>query len=305
MIQMIFYRIIFFFLFASVANKLVAQGGSIDISTNKKKILLGEPLTLLFEQRLPGGTAIPSFQLDSLQHFEILQPPVSDTSDDGETKIIKTSYTITSFDSGHWEIPYYILDPTTRKDSIGIDVIFTENFDSTQAYHDIKDIIEVKPKKKTPWWVYAAGGGLLLLIASLIYFQRKKKPVPVKAITPAPSLNAYEEAMKELDELQRSKPDPKTFYSKLTGIFRLYVYRKKEILSLQKTTDDLVLQLKSLSMDKDQFDKLAQALRLSDFVKFAKYVPSKDDDTTAFDTIKNSIINIEKPEAQVLPQEKI
>lgn len=301
---MIFSRIIFLFLFFSTAENILAQGGTIDVGVDKEKILIGEPLKLLFERRLPGGIAIPSFQLDSMAHFELLGSPVSDTSNDGDIMVIKTQYTITSFDSGHWYIPYYILDPTIKKDSLGIDIVFTENFDSTQAYHDIKDIIEVKPKKKTPWWWYAAGGGLLLLMAALIYYLRKKKPAPVKAIVPAVSLNAYDEAMKELGELQRSKPDPKTFYSKLTGIFRLYVYRRKGILSLQKTTDDLVLQLKNLNIDKEQYDKLAQSLRLSDFVKFAKYVPTKEDDDTSFNEIKKSIINIERSEAQVLPEKK-
>jgi hypothetical protein len=63
---------------------------------------------------------------------------------------------------------------------------------------------------------------------------------------------------------------------------------------LQKTTTDLVLQLKEIGLPKDQFEKLSQSLRVSDFVKFAKYVPSSDDDKTAFETIKNSIEEIER-----------
>ncbi len=80
--------------------------------------------------------------------------------------------------------------------------------------------------------------------------------------------------MKQLEQLQRDKPETKLYYSKLTDIFRLYIFQKKGILSLQKTTDDLVIQLKSLNLNKEQFDKLSQSLRLSDFVKFAKYIPS-------------------------------
>jgi hypothetical protein len=68
-------------------------------------------------------------------------------------------------------------------------------------------------------------------------------------------------------------------------------------LSLQKTTADLILQLRDLHFSKEQFDKLSQALRLSDFVKFAKYVPTKDDDRNCFEEIKNSIMTIEKSES--------
>ena len=63
---------------------------------------------------------------------------------------------------------------------------------------------------------------------------------------------------------------------------------------MQKTTDDLVLQMKDLGLPKEQFDKLSQSLRLIDFVKFAKYIPSDEDDKTVFDSIKNSIEAIEK-----------
>lgn len=305
MIQMIFYRIIFSFFFLVATTGSIAQvdPGSIKATVDKNKILIGEPILLTLEIKLSPGTEISPFRLDSIPHFEFLEEPVTDSSNDNGNTIIKTMYTITSFDSGHWVIPSYIMSGQLRTDSIGIDVVFSD-FDPNQDYHDIKDIIEVKPKKKIPWWWYAAGGALLLLLA-VIYFLRKKKPVIVKKESPAGFLNAYDEAMKELDELQRSKTDPKAFYSKLTGIFRVYVFRRKGILSLQKTTDDLVLQLKGLNITKEQFDKLAQSLRLSDFVKFAKYIPMSNDDTAAFDTIKDSIINIEKSEAQVLPSGRI
>ena len=60
-----------------------------------------------------------------------------------------------------------------------------------------------------------------------------------------------------------------------------------------------MLQLKDLDLTKDQFDKLAQALRLSDFVKFAKFVPSPEDDKNAFEEIKKTITIIEKTETKV------
>ena len=70
--------------------------------------------------------------------------------------------------------------------------------------------------------------------------------------------------------------------------------KERPELSMQKTTDDLVVQLRGLPMDRLQFEKLAQSLRLSDFVKFARYVPSAEDDRNTFETIKNAIVAIEK-----------
>jgi hypothetical protein len=170
--------------------------------------------------------------------------------------------------------------------------VFSE-FNPEQDYHDIKDIIEITPKKeKSKLWMWLAiGGGVLLLIGLLLFFLlRKKKPVAVVTAV----IDPYEEAMKQLEKLRDSKADRKQYYSEMVDIFRVYVLKRKDIHSLQKTTDDLVVQLRSIALPKEQFEKLSQALRLSDFVKFAKYVPSAEDDRNTLDTIKSTISAIEQ-----------
>jgi len=49
-----------------------------------------------------------------------------------------------------------------------------------------------------------------------------------------------------------------------------------------------------LKIAKEQFDQMSQSLRLSDFVKFAKYIPSEGDDKNAFGAISGSIQQIEQ-----------
>jgi len=292
------------FLIAAVlfTNIVMAQGNaSIKASVNKNKILLAEQLVLTIETYLPSGSKIKFEQIDTIAHFEFLEKPLIDSSsENGGIKVIG-KYTITSFDSGHWVIPSFAISKRVKTDTIPIDVIFSD-FNPEQEYHDIKDIIEVKTKKKgVPWWVYAIAAALLVLIA-ILFARRKKKPgaiVKEKIIS-----NPYEDAMHQLEVLQKESPYTKTYYAELTNIFRLYIFRKKGILSLQKTTDDLILQVKDVVNDKEQFDKLSQALRLSDFVKFAKYIPSENDKEDCFQSIKNTITNIEKSETKVLPSGK-
>ncbi len=299
---MIFRRIIFSFFYFFIAKISFAQGNaSIKTKVDKNKILIGEPMKLTIEMQLPANPAISSFKLDSISHFELLEAPIIDSSTQNGNTVIKAVYAITSFDSGHWVIPSYRLNAKIFSDSIPVDVMYTD-FDPSKDYHDIKDIILVKPEKKKKWWIYAITG-TLILAGAIIYLLQKKKPVVVSA-KPTVSLNAYDEAMKELAQLKNSKGDPKTFHSKLAEIFRLYVYRRKGILSLQKTTNDLVLQLKTLEINKDQFDKLAQALRLGDFVKFAKYIPSEEDTMTSFNAVGTTIEDIEKTETAALPAGK-
>lgn len=295
---MSFHRAIFSFVFLLIVQYSFAQGGAtIKASVDRNKILIGEPVQLTVVANLSPESVISFVNIDTIAHFELLEKPVIDTISSSGNTTIKGIYKITSFDSGHWVIPSFALSPGGIKtDTIPMDVVFSD-FNPNQEYHDIKDIFEVKPtKKKIEWWWYVAGGFLLLVI--LHYFARKKKLAPVSV--PMAAVNPYNEALKQLEQLQEERPEAKQYYSRLTDIFRLYIFRRKGILSLQKTTDDMVLQLRHLDMEKGQFGRLATSLRLSDFVKFAKYTPTSEDDISAFDEIKNAIITIEKMETQAL-----
>jgi hypothetical protein len=281
----------FFLLFAAIITS--AQGKTaVKASVDRNKILIGEHIQLTLEADIPENELIHFFIIDSLPHFEVLNRPKIDTTNTHDGTVLRQLITITSFDSGHWVIPSFTLGDTIATDTIPVDVSFSQ-FDPAQDYHDIKDIIEVKPEQeKKKWWLwYAIGGGALLIILLLVYLLRKKKPVPPPPII---LIDPYVEAMKQLEKLQQEKPDSKQYYSRLVDIFRVYVREKKGIHSLQKTTDDLVVQLRGIPIAKEQFERLSQALRLSDFVKFAKYIPGNEDDRDIFETIKQTISEIEQ-----------
>jgi LPXTG-motif cell wall-anchored protein len=279
---------VFLSVWAGAQNKTTVKA-----TVDRSSILIGEPIRLTLEADIPQNQPIRFFQLDTIPHFELLDKQPIDTSDTESGTFLSQVIRITSFDSGHWVIPQLTLYGDITTDSIPIDVGFAP-FDSSKPYNDIKDIIEVKPaeeKKKQQWWYYAVGAALLILLLVLLLTRKKKKP---EIIVPAVQPDPYKAAMADLEKLQKEKGDAKYYYSALVDIFRVYVHDKKGIHSLQKTTDDLVVQLKELKMPKEQFDRLSQSLRLSDFVKFAKYEPSKEDDRAAFDTIKASIDHIEQ-----------
>lgn len=263
-------------------------------TVDKNRIVIGEQIELQLEADIPEHAPISFFSIDSIPHFEFIQISPIDTTNTSEGTVLTRRYRITSFDSGSWVIPSFVMAGDVVTDSIAIEVGYSP-FDPNKDYHDIKDVIDVTvEEQKKQWWWWAIGAGILLL-AIIIYLLSRKKPVPVKAVTPP--VDPYKHALDQIEQLQRQKPATKEFYSQLVDIFRQYVERRKGISSLQQTTDDLVLQLRGLISSKDDFDKLAQALRMSDFVKFAKYQPEKTDDEKALLTIRQSIIDIEKSEA--------
>jgi len=279
-----------FLLVAMGFTSLQAQEAvSVKATVDKNTILIGEQFYFQVEATLPLGQPYTILKIDSIPHFEVLHAEEPEEKNIGDVKQVIQKFLLTSFDSGHWVIPSFRIAAEVYTDTIAVDVVFSE-FDPAQDYHDIKDVLDVKPEaqKKKLWYWYAAAGAVLLAVA--VYFlARKKKP----AVLPAVSIDAYDEAKKQLAALEKENADARMFYTKLVDIFRLYVLRKKGIASLQKTTDDLVLQLRSLNLPEENYRTLAQALRLSDFVKFAKYQPTDLDNKASFLTIKNSIAIIE------------
>ena len=64
------------------------------------------------------------------------------------------------------------------------------------------------------------------------------------------------------------------------------------------------MQLRALKLPAEEFNQLAQSLRMSDFVKFAKFEPTESDKNGSFKTIKDFIDNIEKVEVQTEKQKQ-
>jgi hypothetical protein len=279
---------LFFVIVSHSQNKI-----SIRANVDKNHIVIGEQIHLNLEADFPLHEPMRFFLIDSIPHFEILDRRKIDTMDNNEGIKLSQALTLTSFDSGHWVIPALELpgDKPLFTDSIPMDIGFSP-FDPNQDYHDIKDVIDVQAqkKKKEDWYWYVIAS--VVLVAAIVYFllRKKKKPTVSKVLPVDP----FTEAKQELEKLQRENLPAKLFYTRLVDIFRLYVLRRKEIASLQKTTDDLVVQLRSLKLPENDFNKLAQMLRMSDFVKFAKYEPSDTDKQESFKIIKSSIETIQR-----------
>ncbi len=280
--------IVFWFVCAAGQEKTTVRA-----SIDHTQILIGEPIRLTLEADIPEHDPIRFFSIDSIPHFEFLNVQPIDTTNTGSGTVLSQVLHITSFDSGQWVIPSFILREDIATDTFVVNVGFSP-FNPNQPYHDVKAVIEVKPeeeKKKETWWYYVAGGVLALLLLILLLRRKRKPEVQVVEVPPDP----YQTALEELQKLKSEKSDDaKQYYSRLVDIFRVYVAEKKSVHSLQATSDDLVIQLKALGMEKASYDQLVQALRQADFVKFAKFVPAQEDDNHAFETIYRSIQQIEQ-----------
>src|SRR5436190_3680374 len=282
------FSFLFFAIVSHSQNKI-----AIKANVDKNHIVIGEQIHFNLEADFPLHEPMRFFLIDSIPHFEILEKKKIDTVDNNGGIKLSQALTLTSFDSGHWVIPPLEMpgDKPLFTDSIPIDVGFSP-FDPKQDYHDIKDVIDVQAqkKKKEDWYWYLVAS--VVLVAAIIYLLVRKKKKPT--VSKAPPVDPFTEAKQELEKLRRENLSAKLFYTRLVDIFRLYVLRRKEIASLQKTTDDLVVQLRTLKLPENDFNKLAQVLRMSDFVKFAKYEPGDTDRQESFKIIKSSIETIQR-----------
>lgn len=271
-----------------IAYCLPAQ--EVRFSFDKKNILLGEPLTMTIDAVIGAGQNGDLFSIDTMPHFEVLDQGKIDTSMESGGLRLKQIVTITSWDSGTWQLPAVIRNGQAEQ-PVTIEVSYTSPWDPRQPYHDIKGIAPVEAPGRSTWWWYVIGLAVLIALFLLFFPEGKKDPAAVKLDS-----NAYRKAMEALEKLQKegtASANVKQYYTELINIFRTYLKGAKGIQSFSKTTDDLSIQLQSLKMPQADYNNLVQTLRLSDLVKFAQYKPDGQTNTNALTTIKESINTIE------------
>lgn len=144
---------------------------------------------------------------------------------------------------------------------------------------------DIKPQIKFPYtfkevfpWV---AGGLLIAgaIAALVYWLvKRRKKIEEEALNAEP---AHIRALRKLDSFRGDKfwkPEhQKAFYSGVTDALREYIASRYEVGAMEMTTAEIFAGLKGSDIPKDLFDEMKDLFERADFVKFAKYIASDED----------------------------
>jgi hypothetical protein len=295
-----------FIVFFCCSFFLLQAQPTLKTTIDKDHILIGEQIQLKVQAIFPQEDffvkwiSIP----DSLDHFEVVnRSKIDSLYHKRKLTGLEQTFTITSFDSGKWVFPSFNVSLNPAKDDTTFNLLsdsflVTISFksDTTDAIRDIKPIREAQDE--IPLWYWIAGAiALLLLILLCVWlyrrFKKKKKLSPSRS-----SKTAYEQAMNELDKLKNvdlSTPSQiKLYHSGLAEVFRQYLSNKTDNDLSSMTTADILILLNKNDIDKDQLSKVAAALRLSNAVKFAKYLPGKEESEISWFTIKDAISFTEK-----------
>ncbi len=214
-------------------------------------------------------------------HIEVLEDSGVDTvvnSNDPYRFQQLRQLRITSFDSGYWAIPpfRFVVNGDTVETKALLLGVETVDVDTTQAFRDIKEIYEL-PFSWTDWlrehWVWFAGGaGVLVAILLLVFFLRKPRKTVVVEALPKP---LHERMLDGLADIDRKKLWQqglvKQYQSEVTDLLRAYVEERYGVPALERTTDDLMAELRLSAMGGEARELLGNLLRMADMVKFAKY----------------------------------
>ena len=254
------------------------EGISVRATIDRNKILIGEPVVLQLEATMASPAPAGWFATDSIPHFDLIKKGKIDTATGAGGTVYRQVLTITSFDSGRWVIPFFSFEVGNRDyhtDSLAVSVAYTP-LDPQQDYHDIKDIIAVDNStlRYLNWFVL--GAALIALLAIVLLLRRKNRKPPAKTEKPAAALSPLEEAVRDIERLLQQPGDPahaKIFYSSLNDILRRYLNRRSKQPTMEKTSRELLQQLKRYPLRTEQMQGLEAVLLTGDAVKFARYVP--------------------------------
>jgi cbb3-type cytochrome oxidase subunit 3 len=271
--------------------------------TDKKDILIGEQIKLTIKMPLPlNSNSLTKWLVlpDSIPHFEIVETGKPDTTNfKDDSKAIEQTIIFTSFDSGKWAFPSLPVEfagaagqvpQIVNTDSFFVNVSYSPA-DSTNQLRDIKPIMKVSVFDF--FWIYVTGGVLLLLLIIFLlywYFKKKRKDAPATAVS---KLSPFDEAMAELKKLDQfnlqDAAEVKQYHIKLADIFKNYIGRKQGTSLFNKTAGDLLIYMKDADLPVENISELATALRCTDAVKFARYLPLPDQSEDALQKIKETI----------------
>jgi len=225
---------------------------------------------------------------EKLGEFQVRERKLAPASREGDTQHQEWILSLVSFRTGRFEIPEIrasFIDSqgkATEKATAPIPIeIVSVIQDKTPELRDLKPQLEL-PEDYTWIWV----GLLCVLVAAaaamLLRRYLKKRQGPEKAALPAvPAIPPHEEARRAL-ELLLAKNLPakgllREFYFELSEIIRRMIGRQYHIVTLERTTCEILVELRPVHHEPLSLENLESTLERCDLIKFAKHEPLPDE----------------------------
>lgn len=205
---------------------------------------------------------------------------------------IKASVLLSPFEEGDYHLPPVVVLRTidNQVDTLVFDApepiaVKTMPVDTaTFVIHDIKAQMTypLTFREIAPW---VAGGILLIAVIIAIILYIRKKMAQRSEEQEITQEAAYIVALRELEKYRGDKlwvaDKQKTYYSGITDILKTYIDNSFKIDAPEMTTAELFRELQAKDIDQNLYKELKDFFELADFVKFAKYIASDEDNAKA------------------------
>lgn len=276
-------------------GKVVPMTGAfLEPLQERDSVLIADQLVYGFElKQVKEGTqlALPQWENDERGGVQVVRPWLVDTvkvskGRKGEPTLldIRGGMVITSFDEGVYDLPQImvgrlnedgVLD-TLVFDPMRLEVKTMPVDTATFVPHDIKAQIRypLTLKEVLPY----VGGVLLLvlLIFLIMTMVKRKEEFAYKKKDPAHIV-----ALRKLDRYRGNSlwaPEKqKQFYSGVTDALREYISERYGVSAMEMTTAEIFRDLKGTDIPADLLKEIHELFERADFVKFAKFVASDED----------------------------
>ena len=294
------------FLVATIAlfGGLNAQNVEVEGKVSDEKVAVGKPFTLDLSLKVPYGWFVEwnAFSEDALsdQIDIIKRGNVERTADADSNVIVKQQLTLMTFDTGQIQLPAIGLTYAQSFDDPMRLQAFTDPIDlyattivvdTLQPYKPIVEPIAapIRMKEVFPWILVVLLAVLLGLGIWLFLKRRKVKVDEDGNVIHGPVIPPYDKAVDDLKRLREEKMwqsgKVKEYFSSLTDIAREYIEGQFGVNAVEMTTDDILEEIKPLNFPKETYNKLKDTMKVSDFVKFAKYSASNLESDTAMNNM--------------------
>jgi len=270
------------------------------MDASPKEITIGDPIhcniTVIFSSALKPSPLLPATTGD----VEVLAYPAPEvkTLPDGNVEMTH-KLVLTTFSTGTLTLPAFAINFTTvegqrvetKTQPLDIDVISL-----LQKHGDEGNLRPLKGpyNYRSYFWLWVLLGLALLGVAAYFlmkYLQTKKKMTLENGGRPLrPPEEIAWDALHELEDSDlRQNGLIKEYYSRLSNILRTYLEQRYRISSLERTTSELMGDLRTLNLSLETTSVARQFLESGDLVKFAKLTPSDDEIDADINRVKQFI----------------
>jgi hypothetical protein len=291
---------LFFLTFISVFSQDSFVKATASIDTNH--VLIGDQIKLLLKVNYPNDVKLtfPSFK-DSIGRLLIIKESKIDTIKDEKGISLSQKLTLTSFDSGSYELPPLRFDFNKSGDTLQQSVytnasyvkFFSVPIDTSKPIKDIKPPLDLPFSIWDYIWYILGFVGFIVLGLGLFYLLYQRKPKLKEIQRFDPKIPAHIQALSDLEKLESEKlwqaGMVKEYHTRLTDILRFYLERRFEFPAMESTSAEIMNSIQEIISGVSVLQNLQYILETADLVKFAKSLPLPDENARVMYLAKNII----------------